>query len=109
MAPVCWPAAGVKESMGFNLNAVRSVRASHDTTKECHDSMQAICMKEKHPDEVECCRCGQRTLILKRQGNAANPWATVECTYVYSDGVPCGFQHTCGHAEPPPPKLIPKI
>lgn len=94
--------------MELNYNVMRTTRIARDGTQECQDSMREVCMKEKLANEVKCCRCGQKTLVLKRQGTAADPWAKIECTHVYPDGVACGFNHTCGHAEPPPPKLLPK-
>ena len=95
------------ENQKLNLNAMRTHRANNDTSAKCLESMRALCMKEQRPDEVACCRCGTKSLVLKKQANGANPWAKIQCTYVYSDGVECGFQHPCGHAEPPPPQLKP--
>ena len=75
---------------------------------ECQELIRSICMKEIHWENAKCCWCGNKTLVLQGQGNGANPWATIKCHHEYAPDVPCGFQHTCGHSEPPNPSLRPK-
>ena len=96
-------------SMNINWDNLRLGRASRGKADNCLESMKSICMKEKKPEDVKCCLCGQKTLRLNRHADGANPWAKIQCTYVYPDKVACGFQHTCGHSEPPPPVLTHKI
>ena len=94
-----------EDELKFNWNVIRANRVHRAKSEECLKSMRAICMQQLAEEEATCCQCGQKTLKLNEHADGANPWAKIQCTYTYPDGIACGFQHTCGHAKPSGPAL----